>query len=94
MLYESAGTGMSRYQHFYRQVEVFHRDWRQFFQARMFARARLSAEDFARMPAFTYTEESGAAVFGRIWAPLAGVSALAVGLLSATLVSYRRYQPV
>jgi ABC-2 type transport system permease protein len=94
VLYDAAGTSMSRYEHFYAQVNTFHERWTRFFQARSFINARMRPEDFDQLPAFTYAEEPLRAVLGRTWAPLVGLWGLGGGLLAMALVAYRRYQAV
>jgi hypothetical protein len=85
---------MSRYEHFYAQVNTFHEQWTRFFRARSFTKARMRPEDFDQLPAFSYAEEPLRAVLGRTWAPLVGLWGLGGGLLAMALVAYRRYQAV
>jgi ABC-2 type transport system permease protein len=92
VLYEAAGTSMARYQHFYAQVDAFHRQWTRFFQARSFSKTRMAPEDFDRLPAFVYTEEPLPPVLTRTWAPLAALWTLAFAIAVAAFVAFRRYQ--
>jgi ABC-2 type transport system permease protein len=92
VLFEAAGTGPSRYQHFYRQVDGFHAQWTRYFQARSFTSTRMRPVDFDEMPAFTYFEEPLAAVASRTAAPLVIPWALACGILAAAFAGYRRFE--
>ncbi|MGH9159990.1 MAG: ABC transporter permease [Vicinamibacteraceae bacterium] len=91
VLYDAAGTSLARYQHFFSQVDSFHEQWKQFFEARGFRGARMRPVDFDRLPTFTYAEEPLRAVVRRTWLPLVVLWTLAVGILLAALVTYRRY---
>jgi ABC-2 type transport system permease protein len=92
VLFEAAGTGPSRYQHFYAQVDGFHERWTRYFQARSFTSTRMRPVDFDEMPAFTYAEEPAGTVAARAVAPLLVSWALAFGVLAAALSAYRRFQ--
>jgi ABC-2 type transport system permease protein len=92
VLVEAAGTGPSRYRHFYAQVDGFHERWTRYFQARSFTRARMRPVDFDEMPAFTYAEEAVGAVAARTAAPLVVPWLLAFGVLAAAFGGYRRFE--
>jgi ABC-2 type transport system permease protein len=91
VLYDAAGTSMSRYQHFYAQVGGFHEQWTRYFQARSFRSTRMRPVDFDEMPAFTYSEEPLGAVTARTWAPLAAPWVLALAILAAAFAGFRRF---
>jgi ABC-2 type transport system permease protein len=91
VLFDAAGTSVARYQHFFAQVDTFHERWKQFFQVRGFTGATMRPEDFDRLPTFSYAEEPLQAVVSRTWLPLAVLWLLAVAVLSAAFLTYRRY---
>ena len=62
-LSDLAGTGSARHQHFLALVDAYHRQWRQFFTPLVLQKARVT--NHAIIPAFSYTEESLAAIAGR-----------------------------
>jgi ABC-2 type transport system permease protein len=92
VLFEASGTGPSRYQHFYAQVDGFHEEWNRYFQARAFTSTRMRPADFDAMPAFMYAEEPLSAVASRAAVPLLVPWALAFGLLMAAMAGYRRFE--
>jgi ABC-2 type transport system permease protein len=92
VLFEASGTGPSRYQHFYAQVDRFHDQWTRYFQARAFTSARMQPADFDQLPAFAYVEEPLGAVAARSAAPLLVPWALAFGMLIAAFAGYRRLE--
>jgi ABC-2 type transport system permease protein len=92
VLYDAAGTSLSRYQQFFRQVDAFHERWKAFFQARAFAGARMHPEDFDALPTFTYGEEPFGAVLNRAVAPVAFLWAGGAGMLTWARRRYRRYE--
>jgi ABC-2 type transport system permease protein len=80
-LNDIAGTGTDRHRHYLAQVDAYHRQWREYFVPRIFARTQIT--DFDEVPRFTYREETTAVVAARVTVALLGllVPALAVGLL-------------
>jgi ABC-2 type transport system permease protein len=86
-----AGAGPSRYRHFLRQTEEYHRRWRDFFTPRILRGQRIVVADIDKLPAFTFQEERTSEVNARLWLELAALwlPVLLVGLLA--LIALRRY---
>src|SRR5687768_6163692 len=57
-----AGTGVRRHLHFQRQIDAFHRAWRDFFEPKILNGIAVSETDLDRMPAFVWTDEDPAVV--------------------------------
>ncbi|HEU0180441.1 MAG TPA: DUF3526 domain-containing protein [Blastocatellia bacterium] len=91
LLYDLAGTGRGRYEHFLRQVNGFNGEWNDFFCPMQFQRRMLNAADYERIPRFSYHEESLSEVWRRIAAPLAALIALPVALGWLGGRAYRRF---
>lgn len=64
-LNDIAGTGTERHQHFVRQINEFFRQWNDFFKPRIFAEAKLTAQDYKQLPRFRFAEESAATIASR-----------------------------
>jgi ABC-2 type transport system permease protein len=81
-LLDVAGTSGARHRHFAAEAARFQRQWQAFFEPFLLRVEGLSADDYARMPVFTYAEEPLGASAGRVAAPvlalllMAGVFAL------------------
>jgi ABC-2 type transport system permease protein len=88
-LYDIAGTGVARYQHFLAQVEAFHQTWQRFFTPRVFEKRSLAAADLDQLPKFNWLEESFSAQATRALLPV--LLLLAVAVLIGAL-GLRRYQ--
>jgi ABC-2 type transport system permease protein len=88
-LYDIAGTGVARYQHFLTQVEGFHQTWQGYFNPRVFEKRAISSNELNQLPQFNWQEESFAAL-----APRALWPALLLLLVAAIMggLGLRRYQ--
>jgi ABC-2 type transport system permease protein len=88
-LYDIAGTGVARYQHFLTQVEGFHQTWQGFFNLRVFEKRAISSNELNQLPQFNWQEESFAAL-----APRALWPALLLLLVAEIIggLGLRRYQ--
>jgi ABC-2 type transport system permease protein len=93
-LYELAGTGRARHEHFLRQVNAFNEEWNNFFDAKPFRREMVNAADYAVFPRFDYREESLSDVAGRTFVPLAALMLLPFALGWLGLRAYRRFPMV
>ncbi|MBT0962189.1 DUF3526 domain-containing protein [Denitromonas iodatirespirans] len=51
-----AGTGARRHQHFKRQIDDFHREWRAYFEPRVQSGTAIQAADYSTMPKFVWQE--------------------------------------
>jgi ABC-2 type transport system permease protein len=91
MLYDLAGTGRARYEHFLRQVNAFNKEWRDFFCPMQFRRQMVNAADYERFPRFSYHEESPGQVARRTVAPLTVLLLLPLALGWLGLRAYRRF---
>lgn len=91
-LNDIAGTGTDRHRDYLAQVDVFHRQWRDYFVPKIFAKAQVT--DFTQVPRFTYREEDTSAVTARVGIALVGLllPGLAVGV--AGLRRLRRFPVV
>lgn len=88
-LYDIAGTGVARYQHFLTQVDSFHQTWQGFFNPRVFEKRSISSNELNQLPQFNWQEESFATFASRaLWPAL-------LLLLAAAIIGglgLRRYQ--
>jgi ABC-2 type transport system permease protein len=91
LLYDLAGTGRGRYEHFLRQVNRLSEEWNDFFDPMQFHRRMLNAADYERIPRFSYREESLGEVWGRIAAPLGALIALLIAFGWLGLRACRRF---
>ncbi|MQA28430.1 MAG: DUF3526 domain-containing protein [Luteitalea sp.] len=89
-----AGTGIRRHLHFQKQIDAFHRRWRDFFDPKILNGVAITEEDFDRMPRFTWTEEDPAVVQGGVVTGLLQLLLPAAGLLAIGLWRLRRYAVV
>lgn len=89
-----AGTGQRRHAHFMRQIDAYHRAWKDFFLPRIEASRAITPEDFAGMPVFQWQEEDPAAVRGRALRALLQLLAPAALLLALAGWRLRRYRVV
>ena len=86
-----AGSSAHRYQHFLRQVDTFHRQWREFFVPRILRKEKLSLADLDKLPAFVFREEATSAVTGRVSAAFAGLLILLLLAGIPAIAALRRY---
>jgi ABC-2 type transport system permease protein len=91
VLYNLAGTGRDRHEHFLRQVNAFNKTWNDFFGVKPFFREMVNASDYERFPGFTYHEESLREVISRLIIPMAALLVLTTALFIFALRSFRRY---
>jgi ABC-2 type transport system permease protein len=91
LLYNLAGTGRDRHEHFLRQVNAFNKTWNDFFGVKPFFREMVNASDYGRFPGFTYHEESLREVISRLIIPMAALLVLTTALFIFALRSFRRY---
>jgi ABC-2 type transport system permease protein len=90
-LNDVAGTGVQRYHHFLALTNQFHQTWRAWFIPKVAKRAKLTALDIDRLPAFEFREEPFPEVARRVLTSLVG---LLLPILLLTYLSYkilRRY---
>jgi ABC-2 type transport system permease protein len=94
VLFAAGGGDRERTRHFLAQKDQYAQRWNAFFYPRIFAETALRADDFARIPRFTYHEEPLRRVAARFMSSLVGLLALAslCGLIG--LMSLRRFSPV
>jgi len=90
-LYDLAGTGRARHEHFLRQVNAFNEEWNDFFDAKPFRREMVNAADYAVFPRFDYREEPLDEVTGRTIVPLSALTLLPLALGWLGLRAYRRF---
>jgi ABC-2 type transport system permease protein len=90
-LYDLAGTGRARREHFLRQVNTFNEEWNSFFEAKPFRREMVNAADYAVFPRFDYREESLGDVASRTIVPLSALTLLTFTLGWLGLRAYRRF---
>jgi ABC-2 type transport system permease protein len=90
-LYDLAGTGRARHEHFLHQVNAFNEKWNNFFDAKPFRREMVNAADYAVFPSFDYQEESLRDVAGRTIVPLTALTLLPLALGWLGLRAYRRF---
>ena len=89
-----AGTGQRRHADFMRQIDAYHRAWKDFFLPRIEASRAIAPEDFAAMPVFHWQEEDPAAVRARAVRALLQLLAPAALLLALAGWRLRRYRVV
>lgn len=89
-----AGTGQRRHAHFMKQIDAYHRAWKDFFLPRIEAGRAIAPADFAAMPVFRWHEEDPGVV--RAQALRALLQLLAPTLLLLALAGWRlrRYRVV
>lgn len=85
-LAEIAGTGRSRYDEFFGQIDRFHQEWREFFVSKAQAERMLTSDDYQRFPRFEFVENPDIGTGGRIAAAMIGI---AVPLLLLAVLAAR-----
>jgi ABC-2 type transport system permease protein len=90
-LYDVAGTGVARYQHFLAQVDGFYRDWQGFFNPRVFEKRAVTGDDLDRLPRFAWREEDFSSLARRTLWPALLLLAVAVALGALGLRRYQSY---
>jgi ABC-2 type transport system permease protein len=91
---ELAGTSTARYELFATQLDAYHASWRAFFYPRIYAGRTLTADDYARLPRFTYQVERPAQVAARAGVNLGGIAAAGAALFALAARMLRRYPTV
>jgi ABC-2 type transport system permease protein len=91
VLYDLAGTGRARHEHFLRQANAFNAEWNSFFDAKPFRREMVNAADYAVFPRFIYREESLGDVAGRAIVLLVALTLLPLALGWLGLRAYRHF---
>jgi ABC-2 type transport system permease protein len=91
VLYDLAGTGRARHEHFLRQANAFNEEWNSFFDAKPFRREMVNAADYAFFPRFIYREESLGDIAERTIVPLAALTILPLVLGALGLRAYRHF---
>jgi ABC-2 type transport system permease protein len=94
VLYDLAGTGRERYQHFLDQLNRFSEEWHRLFVAKLFHREMVNASDYDRLPGFTYHEEELSSIAGRVCIPLVVLFSAGLVLTAVGLLAYKRYPVV
>jgi ABC-2 type transport system permease protein len=79
-LLDAAGTSGARHRHFAAEASRFQQEWQAFFEPFLLRVQALTADDYARLPGFTRTEEPVRASAARVAAPLV-VLLLVTGVL-------------
>jgi len=91
-LNEISGASADRYEHFMRQVEVFHKQWGDFFAVRFLKREPMKTSDYENFPRFQYVEEPFSAPLARMAPSLLGLLLIVLGVAAYGFVDLRRYQ--
>ena len=91
---EIAGTGRSRYDEFFTQVDRFHQEWREFFVSRAQAERMLSSDDYGRFPRFQFIEHPDSGADTRVATALAGIAVPLLLLAVAASFGLRRCRVV
>jgi ABC-2 type transport system permease protein len=91
VLYDLAGSGVSRYNHFRRLAEEFHGRWRGHFEPLVLKGAKLTTTDLNRIPQFQWREESLGEVARRVSGALAALLLLNLLAAALSLRALRRY---
>jgi ABC-2 type transport system permease protein len=90
-LNDISGTGVARYRDFRRAFDGFLTEWQDYFFRRISQRALVSSQDLARMPKFSYPDESVGTIVARLLAALAGILALVAGIGAYSIYRLARY---
>lgn len=89
-----AGTGQARHAHFMRQIDAYHRAWKDFFLPRIEGNRAVMPEDFAAIPVFQWQDEDSIIVNGRAGRALLQLLIPAALLLLLAHRRFRRYRVV
>ncbi len=93
VLLDVAGSSAHRFEHFRTEAASFQRQWRTYFEPRVLDAATLTSEEYAAAPAFTYREESPAAMRARVLLPIVMMLGISLILWWAGFRKYEGYQP-
>jgi ABC-2 type transport system permease protein len=89
LLYDLAGTGRARHEHFLRQLNVFNEAWNAFFDVKPFQRKMVSAADYDRFPRFDFREEALRDVLRRTAVPFVGLNCVTLAVWIAAVFALR-----
>ncbi len=90
-LNEIAGTGLARYNHFLSITETFHKEWRAYFEPKIFASYKLTGEDYDEFPRYSYVEEPEGRVAGYVFQALIGLIIPTLAIFALGLFKVRKY---
>jgi len=88
-MYDIAGAGPARHQHFLEEASRYQREFERFFWPRLFTGTVLSSTEFKDIPRFKYQEESCSTVGRRTVKPLAALTAFGFFFWLAGLRAFR-----
>jgi ABC-2 type transport system permease protein len=91
-LNDIAGTGSDRHRHYLAQVDAYHRQWREYFVAKIFSKAQIA--DFDSIPRFTYQEEPASVIRARVGVAVAALLIPAAVITLLGLARLRRFAVV
>jgi ABC-2 type transport system permease protein len=94
VLLEAAGTGVTRYRAFEQAVTAFHARWLEFFGARIYAKRRMTADDYTQLPRWQWTEQAPRDRLRAVGASLAFLVATTSVLLVLAVRTSRRISPM
>jgi ABC-2 type transport system permease protein len=86
-----AGNGSKRYRSFHKQVDTFHRSWKDFFEPRILSGTAMTARDFDVMPRFAWGEEMDGGPQYEAFKRLLQILIPAVLLIGISAWSLRKY---
>jgi ABC-2 type transport system permease protein len=89
-----AGTGIRRHLHFQREIDAFHRAWREFFDPKILNGIAIAPADLDRVPRFHWREEDPAVVRAGIATGLLQLLVPAAALAVLGAWRLRRYAVV
>jgi ABC-2 type transport system permease protein len=90
ILYDLAGTGRARHEHFLRQLNAFNETWNAFFDIKPFRREMVNAADYDRLPRFHFREELVTDVLRRTLVPFSALSGSALAMWIVALYMLKR----
>ena len=90
-LTEIAGTGLARYNHFLSVAETFHKEWRAYFEPKIFAFYKLTGKDYDEFPRYSYVEEPEGRVVDYVFNSLVGLIVPTLAIFAIGLLKLRRY---
>ena len=90
-LADVSGSGVTRHQHFSKQVDAYQRELQAFFHERVEAGRSLAAEDYAALPRFQYVEPAPGALVARVLGAVAAMLALTLCLSALALAGLRAH---
>jgi ABC-2 type transport system permease protein len=91
-LNDIAGTGSDRHRHYLAQVDAYHRQWRDYFVSKIFAKTQIT--DFDSIPRFAYHEENASLIRARVGVAIAALLTPAAVVTLFGLLRLRRFAVV